>query len=98
MVLGQWPGWSQVRAWTSTDTLKLRLLWCARSASTGTYQATACFYQPAFFIRSTASANRSFDVHTVIRIYPSPGAPDPLPGVVTIPVFSRRCAVKEADV
>ena len=45
---------------------------------------------PAFLIRSTASANRSFDVQTVILTYPSPGAPKPLPGVVTIPAFSSK--------
>jgi hypothetical protein len=49
-------------------------------------------------IRSTASAKRSFDVHTVILIYPSPGAPNPLPGVVTIPAVSSKWAVNDADV
>ena len=53
---------------------------------------------PAFLIRSTASANRSFVVQTVILIYPSPGAPNPLPGVVTIPAFSSKWAVNEAEV
>jgi len=33
-----------------------------------------------------------------IRTYPSPLFPNPLPGVVTIPVFSSRCAQKEAAV
>lgn len=54
-------------------------------------------YHPTFLIRSTASANLSFVVHTVIRIYPSPGAPNPFPGVVTIPALSNRCAVNVAD-
>jgi hypothetical protein len=31
-------------------------------------------------------------------MYPSPGAPKPLPGVVKIPAFSSRCAVKDVEV
>src|SRR5690606_30745605 len=49
-------------------------------------------YQPVFCNRSTASVRRSLLVVTVMRIYPSPGSPNPLPGVVTIPAFSIRCA------
>ena len=50
--------------------------------------------QKAFLSLSTASFILPTGTVNAKRTYPSPGAPKPLPGVVSTPALSRICATK----
>jgi len=49
-------------------------------------------------MRSRASSIRSLETVRAMRTYPSPGSPNPLPGVVTMPASRSRRDVKSLEV
>jgi|GEM_PF-5899333 len=55
------------------------------------------FYERAFLILSIASITFSRLLNALILIKPSPQVPNPAPGVITTPVFSRSCSKKSND-
>ncbi len=56
------------------------------------------FYNPIPSIRSTASRIRSRSTVRAIRTYPSPAAPNPFPGVVTMPASVKSRLANPAEV